>query len=53
MGYRQDCSMCSGFVKRFDGTLVHADGAIFAPVEEINQPAISYRLKIKESAKRW
>lgn len=53
MGYKQDCSMCSGFVERFDGTLVHDDGTIFAPVEEINQPSISYRLNTKESSKRW
>lgn len=53
MGYKRDCSMCSGFVERFDGTLINDDGVVFAPVEEINQSQIAYRLKVKESSKRW
>jgi len=45
MGYKQDCSMCSGFVERFDGTLVHDDGSIFAPVEEVSKET-TYKLKV-------
>lgn len=45
-GYKGDCSLCTGFVHRDDGTLVHDDGTIFAPVEEIQRAEFSYRLKL-------
>ena len=32
-GYQGDCSMCSGFIHREDGTIVHENGQIFAPVK--------------------
>ena len=37
-GYNHQCSMCSGFVHRKkDGTLIHDDGTIFAPVKMFEQ----------------
>ena len=43
-GHNGECSICSGFLKRDDGTLIHDDGSVFAPVEAVRQ--IFYRLKV-------
>ena len=39
--------MCSGFVHRNDGTLIHDDGTIWAQVKEV-QPELKYRYELVE-----
>lgn len=43
-GYKGQCSMCTEFIERQDGTIMHEDGTVFAPVEKIQQVHYEVRL---------
>jgi len=45
-GYLGECAMCSHFVEREDGTLIHENGTIFAPVKAIQE--VSYEVQLPQ-----
>jgi hypothetical protein len=48
--YKGACSMCSGFVYRDDGTMIHDDGTIFAPVKIFQH--VEYEVQLPRSLRR-